>query len=64
LQCLELMGKRLVRFSLHGVPTATRQLLKNVNSETNFWYMRNKKKEQRQKIIRIITDFSVKSELF
>jgi hypothetical protein len=58
---MQLIGKNLVGFSLHGVPSTRRQIIKNANLETNFWYARNSKKI---KTIRTMTDISVKSELF
>jgi hypothetical protein len=61
---MKLIGKRLVRFSLHGVPSTTRQIIKNANSETKFWIARSMKKEKTEKIVRIMTDISVKSEIF
>jgi hypothetical protein len=61
---MKLMREKRVVFSLRGVPSPTRQIIKNANSETNFWYARNKKKEKQEKIIRLSTDISVKSVLF
>jgi hypothetical protein len=61
---MKLMREKRVGFSLRGVPSPTRQIIKNANSETNFWYARNKKKEKREKIIRLSTDIRVKSVLF
>jgi hypothetical protein len=58
------MGKEWVGFSLHGVPSPPRQKIKIANLETNFWNAGNKKNENQQKIIGIITDISVKSGLF
>jgi hypothetical protein len=61
---MNLIGKKLVGFSLDGVPSATRQIIKNANLETNFWETRNMKREKIEKIIRIMTDIGVKSEPF
>jgi hypothetical protein len=59
---MQLIGKKLVGFSLHGVPSARRQIIKNANSETNFWYARNSKKEKKKDDNK--DNDSVKSELF
>jgi hypothetical protein len=61
---MKLMGKEWVGFSLRGEPSPARQIIMNVNSETNFCYARNKKKEKRKKIIRVFTDISVNCVLF
>jgi hypothetical protein len=61
---MKLMGKEWVGFSLHGVPSPARQIIKNANSEKNFWKAQNKKNENQQKIIWRITDISVESGLF
>jgi hypothetical protein len=58
------MGKEWVGFSLHGVPSPAKQIIKNANSEKIFWRAQNKKNENQQKIIWRITDISVESGLF
>jgi hypothetical protein len=61
---MKLMGKEWVGFSLRGEPSRARQIIMNINSETNFCYARNKKKEKRKKLIRVFTDISVNCVLF
>jgi hypothetical protein len=36
MQGMKLIGKKLVRFSLHGVPTGRRQIIKNANFRNKF----------------------------
>jgi hypothetical protein len=47
----------------HGIPTNSLQKIDNVYSETNFWSTRTRKNVKRGKIIRIMTDIRVNSEL-
>jgi hypothetical protein len=52
-----------MEYRKHGIPSNNSQIINNVNSETNFWSTQNRKNEKRGKIIRIMTDIRVNSEL-
>jgi hypothetical protein len=52
-----------MEYRKHGIPSNNSQIINNVNSETNFWSTRNRKNLKRGKIIRIMTDIRVNSEL-
>jgi hypothetical protein len=52
-----------MEYRKHGIPSNNSQIINNVNSETNFWSTRNRKNVKRGKIIRIMTDIRVNSEL-